>query len=216
MSLCLSLVQRSKCTAYSEFLLLFVFDGCCRSQVLLMGWKLKPECYVVWFWIHVINLASITILNVTVHSSPEMNSAVGEHDGCSWPFWWFARPCYVCFFRYVLRLSQPLRLTWCSMKQSIWENGCWRWRIIRIYLPSIIYDLWVAQFALETSSFLMMYWVFIYFFLLYTVHAQAKRMADIIEIFYSTPCSRPLVDKDHVPIKIFSQEKIMDDIQREW
>lgn len=41
-------------------------------------------------------------------------------------------------------------------------------------------------------------------------------MAGIIEIFYSNPCSRPLVDKDHVPIKICSQEKIMDDIQREW
>lgn len=161
MSLCLSLVQRSKCTAYSEFLLLFLFDGCSRSQVLQMGWKLKPECFVVWFWIHVINLASITILNVTAFQS-WMNSAVGEHDGCSWPFWWFARPCYVCFFRYVLQLSQPL--TWCSMKQSIWENGCWRWCIIRIYLPLIIYDLWVAQFALETSSFLMMYWVFIKFF----------------------------------------------------
>ncbi len=41
-------------------------------------------------------------------------------------------------------------------------------------------------------------------------------MADIIEIFYPTTCSSPLVDKDHVPIKMFSQEKIMDDIQGEW
>ncbi len=41
-------------------------------------------------------------------------------------------------------------------------------------------------------------------------------MADIIEIFYPTTCSSPLVDKDHVPIKMFSQDKIMDDIQGEW
>lgn len=46
------------------------------------------------------------------------------------------------------------------------------------------------------------------------MHAQAKIMADIIAISYPTTCSRPLVDK--VPIKMFSQEKIMDDIQREW
>lgn len=46
MSLFLSLVQRSKCTAYSDFLLLFVFDGCSGAQVLLMGWKLSECCTV--------------------------------------------------------------------------------------------------------------------------------------------------------------------------
>ncbi len=66
-----------------------------------------------------------------------------------------------------------LTMTWYSMKQSIWENGCRRWCIIRIYLFSIIYDLRVAQYALETSSFLMMYWVLFYlFFLLYTRTSQ--------------------------------------------
>lgn len=134
MSLCLWLVRRSKCTAYSEFLLLFVFDGCSGFQVLLMGWKLKPECYIVWFWIHVINLASITILNVTMHFSAEMNSAAGEHDG--WPFWWFARPCYVCFFRYVLRLIQTLRLTWCcSMKQI--QLYLWKWMLESMHYENI-------------------------------------------------------------------------------
>lgn len=46
MSLFLSLVQRSKCTAYSDVLLLFVFYGCSGAQLLLMGWKLTECCTV--------------------------------------------------------------------------------------------------------------------------------------------------------------------------
>lgn len=51
------------------------------------------------------------------------------------------------------------------------------------------------------------------------VHVLVKRMADIlhrIEIFYSNPCSRPLVNKGHIPIQICSQAKILDDILLGW
>lgn len=62
----------------------------------------------------------------------------------------------------------------------------------------------------NAKPFLIIY----YFFQLCPCTSQKNgwHLVQIIKIFYSNPCSRPLLNKGHIPIQIFSQEKTLGDI----
>lgn len=108
----------------------------------------------------------------------------------------------MCFIQY----SQPFNLTLCLMKQ------------IQLYFGKIdaLYEYTSLSSTLteNVNPFLMMYWVFIVLFFADMYMHKPKEWLTYLKSSYLNPCSKPLVDKGHVPIQICSQDKIMDDIQR--